>query len=126
MYYVNMILEQMYVCMYVCMYTLLMSGGPIGYWFDYVCMYVCMHLCTVYTFMVLIPITSPSRLTSGPPELPELIAASVCRYSDRLLDRPNSLAWRAVALTMPKLAVFCRFMGDPMAITNSPAQLIGS
>ena len=23
----------MYVCMYVCMYTL-MSGGPIGYWFD--------------------------------------------------------------------------------------------
>ena len=27
---------------YVCMYTL-MSGGPIGYWFD-VCMYVCMYI----------------------------------------------------------------------------------
>ena len=22
------------VCMYVCMYVTLMSGGPIGYWFD--------------------------------------------------------------------------------------------
>ena len=29
--------------MYVCIYTL-MSGGPIGYWFDYVCMYVCMYV----------------------------------------------------------------------------------
>ena len=26
-------LLRMYVCMYVCMYTL-MSGGPIGQWFD--------------------------------------------------------------------------------------------
>ena len=26
------------------MYTL-MSGAPIGYWFDYVCMYVCMYAC---------------------------------------------------------------------------------
>ena len=44
----------MYVCMYVyfyecmyactvCMYTL-MSGGPIGYWFDKGTMYVCMYL----------------------------------------------------------------------------------
>jgi hypothetical protein len=33
------------------------------------------------TIAVLIPTTSPARLTSGPPELPGLIEASVCRKS---------------------------------------------
>ncbi len=30
------------------------------------------------SFMLLIPTTSPSRFTRGPPELPALMAASVC------------------------------------------------
>ncbi len=33
----------------------------------------------VAAIAVLMPITSPSRLNSAPPELPGLIAASVCR-----------------------------------------------
>ena len=36
--------------------------------------------------MVLMPIASPSRLTNGPPELPNVIAASV--YVDKVI-RPS-------------------------------------
>jgi hypothetical protein len=35
------------------------------------------HDMTMFTLNVLIPITSPSKFNSGPPELPRLIAASV-------------------------------------------------
>ena len=35
----------------------------------------------------LMPITLPSRLTSGPPQLPGLMAASVCRKSSYMFMR---------------------------------------
>ena len=35
----------------------------------------------VSTFMLLMPIASPSRLMRGPPELPKVMAASVWMYS---------------------------------------------
>ena len=40
---------------------------------------------------VLMPITSPSRFTSGPPLLPGLMAASVCRKSSRAASEAASL-----------------------------------
>ena len=48
---------------------------------------------------VLMPMTSPRMFSSGPPELPGLIAASVCSIS---FDRP-SVTWngRFVALMTP-------------------------
>jgi len=51
---------------------------------------------------VLIPITSPRRLTSGPPELPGLMDASVwMKFS--YVAIPTSA--RAVALTTPTVTV---------------------
>ena len=47
---------------------------------------------------VLMPITSPSRLTSAPPELPGLMAASVWMKS---LMFPAGPPRRPTALTMP-------------------------
>lgn len=40
---------------------------------------------------VLIPITSPAALTSGPPELPALMAASVWIMSVRFSEEDRSL-----------------------------------
>ena len=64
---------------------------------------------------VLTPITSPARFTSGPPELPWLMAASVCRKRCQW-DRPG----RAVALMIPAVTVRSRPKGLPMARTQSP------
>ena len=50
------------------------------------------------TIAVLIPITSPSKLNNGPPELPRLIDASVCKnltYG----PLPKSLEIAAVSYT---------------------------
>ncbi len=82
------------------------------------------------------PTTSPLRSTSGPPELPGLIAASVwiagyvvlwldcCGWpgascpSEELID-----TGRFVALTMPLVTVASRPNGEPIATTFSPTAI---
>ena len=66
---------------------------------------------------VLTPITSPLALTSGPPELPGLIGASVCRAVPRWLPSRTS---RSSALTIPEVTVPARPSGEPTASTGSP------
>src|SRR3954447_342453 len=92
----------------------------------------------------LIPITWPDMFTSGPPELPGLIAASVwiagyvvvwsaCGACGACCWRPNGSScepWspseeatdtaRSSALTMPLVTVAPSPNGDPMATTPSP------
>ena len=72
---------------------------------------------------VLMPITAPVESTSGPPELPGLIAASVWMASitASASDSPaSSRTGRSSALTMPWVTVPARPSGEPMAITASP------
>ena len=70
--------------------------------------------------------TSPRTFTSGPPELPGLIAASVWMKSWMLpWPRPGSpLSARPLALTMPEVTVKVRPSpsGLPMASTHSPTR----
>ena len=69
---------------------------------------------------LLMPITSPDMFTSGPPELPGLIAASVWRKSSNgpwPIERP-------LALMMPAVTVCCRPKGEPMASTQSPTFIL--
>ena len=64
------------------------------------------------------PITSPFRLNSGPPELPGLIATSVWMKGTKFSwgsDRP-------LALTMPAVTEFSKPKGEPMASTQSPTR----
>ena len=66
-------------------------------------------------------------ITSGPPELPGLMAASVCIASMTVLARLRRLAspvrtGRSSALTMPLVTVPCRPSGEPIATTVSPAR----
>jgi len=67
------------------------------------------------TIAVLMPMTSPCMLTSGPPELPGLMAASVWMKSS---NGPWPML-RALALTMPAVTVACRPKGEPTAMTQS-------
>src|SRR5438270_2022958 len=76
----------------------------------------------------LIPITSPLRSTSGPPELPGLIAASVwiagyvvswLAWPEGALSDPTDTG-RFSALTMPLVTVASSPKGDPIATTFSP------
>ncbi len=69
---------------------------------------------------VFIPITSPSVETSGPPEFPELMAASVCTRSvsvDSVV-----VTSRPVAETMPVVTVSPppRSSALPMVMTSEP------
>jgi len=57
---------------------------------------------------VLIPITSPPALISGPPELPGLMAASVWIRSSRLSAKPRLLMSRWRLLTIPSVTVRSR------------------
>jgi len=66
---------------------------------------------------VLIPTSKPLASTSAPPELPGLMAASVCMKFSKV-DRPNWL--RPRALTMPEVTVCPTPKGLPMASTESP------
>ena len=67
---------------------------------------------------VLMPIARPSPSISGPPELPELIAASVWIRS---CSSPIGVGTvRPSALTMPVVTVWLRPNGLPMAIVISP------
>ena len=64
------------------------------------------------------PITWPSMLNSGPPELPRLIAASVwmkSSYGPWRMSRPR-------AETMPAVTVPPRPNGLPIASTQSPTR----
>ncbi|OYX65396.1 MAG: phosphoserine phosphatase SerB [Rhizobiales bacterium 32-66-11] len=69
---------------------------------------------------VLMPMTSPSMLNSGPPELPRLMAASVCRK----LSYGPALMLRLRAETTPTVRVPPRPNGLPMAITQSPTRIL--
>jgi hypothetical protein len=69
---------------------------------------------------VFTPTTSPRALTSGPPELPGLIDASVC---SAVLALPSPMRTsRFSALTMPPVTVPCRPSGEPSASTGSPTR----
>lgn len=48
------------------------------------------------------PMTSPLRLTRGPPEFPYVMEASVCKYCMEKLFRPSSSALLFMALTWEK------------------------
>src|SRR4051794_39030958 len=69
---------------------------------------------------VLIPTTWPAALTSGPPELPGLMAASVCRRPDSVSVSVEIV--RSLAETIPSVTVglLPRSRALPMASTSSP------
>ncbi len=66
------------------------------------------------------PITLPLRSKVGPPELPRLIGASICRKSVYGLPAPSS---RPSADRMPALAEPPRPNGLPSATTQSPLRM---
>ena len=70
------------------------------------------------------PTTRPVRSTSGPPELPGLIAASVCTALMYDESEPVSLVvtGRFSALTMPAVTVELSPSGEPNATTWSPTR----
>ena len=63
--------------------------------------------------MVLMPMTSPRELSSGPPELPGLMAASVWMASS--MARPPRSRMERMELMMPRVMVPLRPKGLPMA-----------
>ena len=67
----------------------------------------------------LIPITRPSASSSGPPELPGLIGASVW-IALEIVNPFGALIWRWTAETIPAVAVRSRPNGLPIATTGSP------
>ena len=69
--------------------------------------------------MLLTPTTSPAMFTSGPPEFPGLIAASVWMKS-----KPGAAIVRGapLRLTMPNDTLCSRPNGWPSARTNSPTR----
>jgi hypothetical protein len=68
---------------------------------------------------VLIPISSPLRFSSAPPELPRLIEASVwMKFSSPSRFRPL----RPRAEIMPEVAVWPRPNGLPTATAKSPTR----
>ena len=77
--------------------------------------------CASSMMAVLIPITAPLILTSGPPEFPGLIAASVWIRSWRAAP-PGSSIDRPTALTTPTVTVGppSSPSGWPIAMTVSP------
>ena len=68
---------------------------------------------------VLTPITSPFMFSSGPPELPGLMAASVWIKCWNWPGAPWSMV-RFLAEMMPAVTVCARANGLPMASTQSP------
>ena len=66
---------------------------------------------------LLMPITLPCALNSGPPELPGLTAASVWMNGT---SRSSTL--RDLAETMPAVTLCSKPKGEPMAATGSPTR----
>ena len=65
------------------------------------------------------PTRSPLVLTSAPPLLPGLTAASVC-INDSIPCLSRILILLALALTIPAVTVDCNRNGLPTARTHSP------
>ena len=79
--------------------------------------------CAGRNIAVLIPITSPLTLISGPPELPKLIAASVwMKFSKERVVRSGVSPDRSLAETTPTVTVLSKFRGSPTAMTHSPTR----
>src|SRR5436309_3074263 len=72
--------------------------------------------CASSEISVLMPTTTPQRSTSGPPELPGLIGASVWIIGSS--EMPGSS--RLSPLTIPRVIVCSRPIGLPMATTSPP------
>ena len=71
---------------------------------------------------VFTPITSPRDVTSGPPELPGLSAASV--WITLSIRRPDcARSERPSALTTPEVTVHWKPYGLPMAMTSWPGRI---
>ena len=68
----------------------------------------------VLKMAVFMPISRPAESSSGPPELPGLIAASVW-IAPRMRRRVTDSISRSSALTMPRVSVRCRPKGLPIA-----------
>ena len=71
----------------------------------------------------LTPITRPSASSSGPPELPGLIAASVCSTPEMVKPLGDSMS-RLSAEMMPLVTVPWRPNGLPMAIAGWPGSTL--
>ena len=70
---------------------------------------------------VLMPMISPWRLTNGPPLLPGLIAASVCKKSWNLTVASfKRRSRRPLALMIPNVTELVNPKGLPTASTKSP------
>ena len=72
---------------------------------------------------VLMPMTSPATFTSGPPEFPKLIAASVwIRFSNERVtfERPGA---RPLPEMTPTVTVLSNWSGSPIAMTHSPTRI---
>ncbi len=77
--------------------------------------------CAAAMIAVLMPTTSPAEVTSGPPELPGLRAASV--WMTLSMSRPErARKVRPSALTTPAVTVAWKPNGLPMAITSWPTR----
>ena len=61
--------------------------------------------------MVLMPTSSPRVLTSAPPELPGLTAASVCMNDSMRNSLGRAPRSRALAETIPAVMVDCNSIG---------------
>jgi hypothetical protein len=70
----------------------------------------------------LMPITSPRRLSSGPPELPGFTATSVWMNGTASMFGSERLS-RLVALMMPAVTVLEKPNGEPIATTHSPTRV---
>ena len=71
----------------------------------------------------LMPITAPERSISGPPELPWLIAASVCSALS-IAKSFGAEIWRWMAEMMPAVSVRSSPNGLPIATTESPTSTV--
>mmetsp|Transcript_64909 Transcript_64909/g.180644 ORF Transcript_64909/g.180644 Transcript_64909/m.180644 type:complete len:244 (-) Transcript_64909:245-976(-) len=70
--------------------------------------------------MLIIPMTSPSSLSMGPPLFPWFTAASVCNRGCRIQSNPVSPVERSSDETMPSVQVFCSPKGFPSTTAQSP------
>ena len=71
----------------------------------------------------LTPITRPLASSSGPPELPGLIGASVW-MTESIWKPSGAWMWRPVPDTMPAVAVCGRPKGEPMATASWPVRTV--
>ena len=79
--------------------------------------------CAGRNIAVLIPMTSPLTLMSGPPEFPELMAASVwMKFSNERVAASPVRPYRPFAETTPTVTLLSKFKGSPIAMTHSPTR----